>query len=464
MEFAIVDIETTGGDIRSGGITEIAVLIHNGIEITETFQTLLNPRQTIPTYITGLTGIDSEMVRNAPFFEEIAEEVWGLLEGRVFVAHQVNFDFGFLKTAFSSLGKDLVNPKLCTVRLARKIFPGLNSYSLGRICEAKKIPIEARHRAMGDAKATAILFDQMLKLQPDAVMGMLGPKNSLRFLPPNFPSHKFSDLPKSCGVYYMLDSHGKIIYVGKAINIQERFRSHFSGNLHFPQKQELKAAVADLKWELTGSEFMALLLETLEIKRLWPKYNQAIKKPKALWGLYSYLDGNGYTRFQLARLKKNLQPVETFFSQEEGRGFLKEAAQSFNLCQRLSGLRSVTCGSVMDESCEGACEGNISPKKYNEKIQRFLKSIQDRKGVVKIELEGRNENEKAVCVFEKGILIQYGFKILNEKEDSFTLKSVSPYPETAYIFKQFFHQFSPEQIEIIDRIEQKPREVLPLGF
>nr|WP_290427012.1 GIY-YIG nuclease family protein [Algoriphagus limi] len=304
----------------------------------------------------------------------------------------------------------------------------------------------------------------MLKFQPETVRGFLKSKNSFRFLPPNFPSHKYSDLPKSCGVYYMLDSHGKVIYVGKAINIQERFRSHFSGNLYYPQKQELKAAVADIRWELTGSEFMALLLETLEIKRIWPKYNQAIKKPKALWGLYSYLDGNGYTRFQLARLKKNLQPIETFFSQEEGRGFLKEATESFKLCQRLSGLRSVTCRSVMDESCEGACEGNIPSKKYNEKVQNFLKSIQDRKGVIKIELEGRNENEKAVCVFEKGILTHYGFKNLNEEDDSFALKSVTPYPETAYVFRQFFHQFSLEQVEIIDRIEQKPREVLPLGF
>lgn len=464
VEFAIVDIETTGGDSRSGGITEIAILIHNGDKITETFQTLLNPKQTIPPYITGLTGIDSEMVKNAPFFEEVAERIWDLLEGRVFVAHQVNFDFSFLKTAFSSLGKDLSNLKLCTVRLARKVFPGLNSYSLGRICEIKKIPIEARHRAMGDAKATAILFDRMLKLQPDMVSNLLHSKNSLRFLPPNFPSYKFSEIPKACGVYYMLDSHGKVIYVGKAINIQERFRSHFSGNIHYPQKQELKAAVADLKWELTGSEFMALLLETLEIKRLWPKYNQAIKKPKSLWGLYSYLDGNGYTRFQLARLKKNLQPVETFFSQEEGRGFLKEAVQSFNLCQRLSGLRSVLCGSILDKSCDGACEGNISSKIYNERIQLFFRSIQERKGVIKIELEGRNEKEKAICVFEKGVLTQYGFKGIEEKKDSFALKSVTPYPETAYIFKQFFHQFSPEQVEILDQMAETQNEVLPLGF
>ncbi|NVJ87073.1 MAG: GIY-YIG nuclease family protein [Algoriphagus sp.] len=464
MKFAIVDIETTGGDSRSGGITEIAILIHDGNQITQTFETLLNPRQGIPTFITGLTGIDSEMVQHAPFFEDVAEQIWELLENRVFVAHQVNFDFGFLKTAFSAVGKELSTSKLCTVRLARKILPGLKSYSLGRICETQNIPIEARHRAMGDAKATAILFDRMLKMKPEIIWELVRSKKSLRFLPPNFPSSKFFEIPQACGVYYMLDAHGKVIYVGKALNIQERFRSHFSGNIQFPHKQELKATVADLRWELTGSEFMALLLETLEIKRLWPKYNQAIKKPRTLWGLYSYVDGNGYLRFQLSRLKKNLQAIESFYSQEEGRSFLKEAMNSFELCARLSGLRSVPCSHVFDETCEGACQGAISAKSYNSKVEKFLSSIKESKGVIRIELEGRNESERTICVFEKGMLTRYGFKSENEKEDSFTLKTVPIYPETGAILKQFFHQFEPNQISVIEEVGKSPKEFLPLGF
>ncbi|WP_332914341.1 3'-5' exonuclease [Algoriphagus boritolerans] len=140
MEFAIVDIETTGGSPRGGGITEIAVLIHDGEAIVREWQTLINPQQTIPSYITGLTGIDNAMVRDAPTFEEISKELWELLEDRVFIAHSVNFDFGFIREAFLKIGKDLNSQKLCTVRLSRKVFPGLRSYSLGRICENQKNP------------------------------------------------------------------------------------------------------------------------------------------------------------------------------------------------------------------------------------------------------------------------------------------------------------------------------------
>lgn len=138
MEFAIVDIETTGGAPKYGGITEIAVLIHDGDSIIREYQTLLNPEQAIPTYITGLTGIDNFMVRHKPTFEAIQEELWELLNDRVFVAHNVSFDYGFIREAFLKLGRELKTPKLCTVRLSRKVYPGMGSYSLGRLCESQK--------------------------------------------------------------------------------------------------------------------------------------------------------------------------------------------------------------------------------------------------------------------------------------------------------------------------------------
>jgi DNA polymerase-3 subunit epsilon len=271
MEYAIVDIETTGGAPKYGGITEIAVLIHDGETIIREYQTLLNPEQAIPTYITGLTGIDNFMVRHQPTFSAIQDELWELLNDRVFVAHNVSFDYGFIREAFLKVGKELKTPKLCTVRLSRKVYPGMSSYSLGRLCESQKIEIEARHRAMGDAKATAILFDRMIKSDYQIINQSLKKNTGEAFLPPNFPHSKFREIPTSCGVYYMQDERGKVIYVGKAINIRERFKSHFSGQLLPNLKQKLKTEVFDLKWELTGSEFMALLFEVLEIKRLWPK-------------------------------------------------------------------------------------------------------------------------------------------------------------------------------------------------
>lgn len=463
MEFAIVDIETTGGNSKFGGITEIAILIHDGTEIKDTFQTLLNPQQRIPDYITGLTGIDNAMVQDAPLFEEVAEQIWEMLADRVFVAHQVNFDFSFIREAFSALDKDFSPSKLCTVRLSRKAFPGLRSYGLGRICEHLRIPIEARHRAMGDAKATAILFDQVIKKQPEVVYELVKGKRALRFLPPNFPSHRFEQIPTECGVYYMLDSNSRVVYVGKAINIQERFRSHFSGDSTLVQKQALKAIVADLKWELTGSEFMALLLETLEIKRIWPKFNAAIKRPSQLWGLYSYQDGNGFTRFQIAKVRKNNPPLEFFFNQEEARLFLKDAVDNYQLCSKLTGIRSVPCATVQDDRCEGACRSAISPGSYNSKAQSFIENIQASKKGIQICIPGRTPDEVAVCVFEGGILKYYGYFESEESVDFSQMKAVPSHPETAYILRQFLPKFSTEQIKIIAQTVS-PSYELPLGF
>jgi len=372
MEYAIVDIETAGGNPKGGGITEIAVLIHDGERITQEYQTLLNPEMGIPTYITGLTGIDNFMVRHAPTFAAIQEELWDLLADRVFVAHSVNFDFGFIREAFLKAGKELKSPTLCTVRLSRKIFPGLKSYSLGRICEHQKIPITARHRAMGDAKATAILFDRMTKISPEVIMESLKKNTGHTFLPPNFSLAQFQAIPSACGIYYMLNANRKVIYVGKANNIRERFKNHFSGNFLPNLKQKLKGEVVDLEWKLTGTEFMALLMELLEIKRLWPEYNSALKMPKVLWGLFHYEDGSGYARFQISKVTKHLQPVETFFSLEEANAYLKGGIELHELCPKLSGLRKVNCSAELPNSCSGACTTEESPNVYNPKVDRFL--------------------------------------------------------------------------------------------
>jgi DNA polymerase-3 subunit epsilon len=448
MEFAIVDIETTGGAPSGGGITEIAVVIHDGEQIVREFQTLINPQQGIPAYITGLTGIDNNMVRNAPTFSEVADELWELLENRIFVAHSVNFDFGFIREAFLKTGRELNSSKLCTVRLSRKVFPGLSSYSLGRLCESQKIPILARHRAMGDAKATALLFDRMIRERQDVILGSLKKNSGEAFLPPNFPVSKFRQIPESCGVYYMLNSKGKVLYVGKALNIRERFKGHFSGQVLPQLKQQLKSEVVDLQWQLTGSELMALLLESLEIKRLWPAYNSALKLPKTLWGLFQYQDGSGYSRFQIAKVTKNLRPLESFFSSEEANQFLKQGIETYQLCQKLSGLRKVTCQVVQDQSCLGACQSAESPDTYNERSGDFIRLIRESKKDLMLKLPGREEGETVFCFFEGGMLSRYAYRKSDEYPDPQDLEVVVKIPETFYILRQYIHQIPVDQIRV----------------
>lgn len=160
--FAIIDIETTGNSYKNGQITEIAIIQHNGKEITGSFSSLIRPEMDIPLFITRLTGISNEMVKNAPRFYEIARKIVEMTSGRIFVAHNVQFDYRFLKEEFKRLEYNFYRKTLCTVQLSRKMFPGHRSYSLGNICADMGIEINGRHRAAGDAFATARLFEILM--------------------------------------------------------------------------------------------------------------------------------------------------------------------------------------------------------------------------------------------------------------------------------------------------------------
>ncbi|MFI5221435.1 MAG: exonuclease domain-containing protein, partial [Bacteroidia bacterium] len=293
--YAIVDIETTGGHAESNSITEIAVFIHDGKKVVHQFETLLKPARWIPAYITGYTGITNEMVEDAPLFDDIAEELFELLNGKIFVAHNVNFDYSFIRSHLKSSGFDYNSKKLCTVRLSRKIFPGLRSYSLGNICAYTGIDIENRHRAGGDAIATVELFEKILREDKNgAIDEFLKRGSKEQVLPPNLPKKQFDDLPEKPGVYYFHDEHGKVIYVGKAVNIKKRVGTHFGGNSTRKQKQDFLRTIHSISFEPVATELMALILESIEIKKHWPEFNRAQKKPEFAFGIYDYEDQNSY--------------------------------------------------------------------------------------------------------------------------------------------------------------------------
>ncbi|MFN8692303.1 MAG: PolC-type DNA polymerase III, partial [Cyclobacteriaceae bacterium] len=200
--YAIVDIETTGGYADHHRVTEIAIYHHDGVQITGEFHTLINPGRKIPHYITGLTGITTQMVEEAPAFDQVAQQVLDRLKDRVFVAHNAHFDYSFLKKEFEEAGLPFAAKKLCTVRLSRKIIPGLESYSLGRLAESLGIRIINRHRAGGDAQATARIFHELLRRDKTGVIAQALKRNSGEtILPPNLPKGDFDRLPAKAGVY-----------------------------------------------------------------------------------------------------------------------------------------------------------------------------------------------------------------------------------------------------------------------
>src|SRR5882724_11302510 len=221
--YAIVDIETTGGYASSNAITELAIVLHDGNRELRRYETLVNPGMAIPRYVQALTGISDAMVADAPYFSEIAAFVHEWLRGAIFVAHNVNFDYSFLKHQLKACGLDLDAKKLCTIRLSRKTFPGAQSYSLGKICAHLGIPIPNRHRAGGDADATVLLFEKILQAGGlEHIRAMLKGNSTEQYLPIHLPAEQVERLPQSPGVYYFHDGKGKVIYVGKAINLRKR--------------------------------------------------------------------------------------------------------------------------------------------------------------------------------------------------------------------------------------------------
>lgn len=410
--YAIVDIETTGGYADHHRITEIAIYHHDGIQITDTFHTLINPGRNIPYYITGLTGITSEMVFGAPPFSEVAKAIHEKLDGRIFVAHNAHFDYSFLKKEFEQAGINWQAKKLCTVRLSRKIIPGLRSYSLGSLAASLGIQIVNRHRAGGDASATVKIFDQLLQRDRDSyILKVLKRNSGETILPPNLPKEEFERLPAKCGVYYFHNARGHVIYVGKAINIKKRIAGHFTGDAREWNRSRIRNEIHHVSYELTGSELIALILESQEIRRLWPKYNQAQKFRVEEWGIYDYEDRNGYLRFSVNIVSKGSRPLIRFTSKGDAWNFLWKKVKDFELCPKLSGLQlsKGLCFEYQTGECHGACMCVEAVKKYNKRAEKAIEAFTTQGSSVAIIGKGRSSDEQSLVLVEKGNYFGYGF-------------------------------------------------------
>lgn len=410
--YAIVDIETTGGYADNHRITEIAIYHHNGIEVTDHFYTLVNPGRNVPYFITGLTGITTQMVSEAAPFEEVAENILQLLEGRVFVAHNAHFDYSFLKKEFEQAGIHWQAKKLCTVRLSRKIIPGLRSYSLGSLAESLGVKIHNRHRAGGDADATAKIFSLLLNRDADGyIKRSLNRNSGETILPPNLPKEEFDRLPAKAGVYYFLNSRGHIIYVGKANNIKKRIAGHFTGDAREWNRSKIRDEIHHITYALTGNELIALIMESQEIRRLWPKYNMAQKYRVEEWGIYDYEDRTGYHRFTVNMVKRGSRPLIKFNTKGDTWNFLWEKVREYDLCPKLSGLQvsKGKCFQYQIGDCKGACEGAESVKKYNKRVMKAIASFRELGDSVAIIGKGRTAREHSLVLVEKGNFAGYGF-------------------------------------------------------
>jgi DNA polymerase-3 subunit epsilon len=376
MLYAVTDIETTGGYASANGITEIAVYIYDGQQIIDSFETLVNPHQSIPRFVLSLTGITDEMVQLAPSFEEIAPRLFELFQGKVFVAHNVNFDYSFVSHQLQQAGFYLNCKKLCTVRYTRKIFPKLASYSLGNLCRHFEIPLYNRHRAAGDAKATVQLLELLRsKDVNNHLHTMIGKQSKEQYLPLHLNKEDIDQLPLTPGVYYFHDAKDKVVYVGKAVQLKKRVTSHFSNNKPTKQKQEFQRNVHRISYQQCGTELMASVLETIEIKRLWPKYNRAIKGYEARFGLYLFEDGKGYYRLGIDRKHKHVSAIHQFYSKHEAFVELKRLVAEFDLCHKLCFIDRSLDEECSSPNCNGACRGEEAVDAYNQRVEKAIQQL-----------------------------------------------------------------------------------------
>ncbi len=435
MKYAIIDIETTGGSASRSRITEVAIFIHDGKKVIDEYQSLVNPSSEIPWNIIRLTGITNEMVANAPLFHEIADKIDEITKDCVFVAHNVNFDYGFIRAEFERIGKSYRRKKLCTVRLSRRILPGKFSYSLGKLCSSEGIPLHDRHRAAGDAKATSILFSKLLKLDSQGfIEKSLNPQSLEALLPPNLPKSDFLGLPSAQGLYYFTDQKKKIVYIGKAKNIRSRVHSHFSGNSNTRSKYYFVKNVFGIDFKLIPNNLLLDLVEAAEIKKHWPRYNKSMKRVTLNYGLFQYEDRNGYLRLSMGRCGKHDQPIKTFKSQALLKDFLKELVAEFNLCPRLSGLQPISsgkCNYIEDYECKGACEQKETHKTYNLRLIRAIEEKVKPDSTFVI-TEPNKDKTQAIVLVEKGRYKGYGIIPINsniEKLEDIKTKITSVYDD-----------------------------------
>lgn len=408
MIYTIIDVETTG---KTNKLTEISIFKYDGNKVIDEFTSLINPQEPIPDYIVALTGINNYLVANAPTFSQVANNILDITEGTTFVAHNVNFDYNAIRNEFKAIGIDFNRKKLCTVRLSRKLIPGHKSYSLGKLCNALNINIENRHRAKGDVEATVILFELLLKQDnAKAVFNEFLNKSSKEAtLPSHLPTSVFNNLPSTPGIYYFKNKKGMIIYVGKAKDIKKRVLSHFYSKAK--KALDMCRDIADIDFELSGSEFIALLMEDAAIKKHYPDFNQLSKRSPKMYAIFNYTDRNGIIHLAYNTLKAAPYPILTLYSINECRQYIERVCSTFKLCPKYCHLQEgvSSCNHFKIHTCQGICKDEEHYKSYNERVLKAITHLKEDSKDLILKQKGRHENEDAFVIIEKGTYKGYGF-------------------------------------------------------
>jgi DNA polymerase-3 subunit epsilon len=376
--YAFVDLETCGVSPSDDRVTEVGIILVDGDQLIDEWSSLVNPERLIPPEIQSLTGITQAMVKDAPRFETLLPEIAARLQGRIFVAHNARFDYGFIKAEFRRAGQSFTADVLCTVRLSRRLFPQHSSHRLDALVSRHRLEATDRHRAMGDARLIHQFLQTLWRKDPDSVEAAIRELLKQPATPPNIAPGSLDALPESPGVYTFLGPGGQALYIGKAKNLRERVRAHFYADSRNANDARLASEVHVIEHRLCAGEFSALLHEMHAIKAFAPLHNIALRKRDTLCFLNPDTPGKTPRFLSLAQAQEShsLQALYgPFGSKASARAALAALGREHRLCDAALGLprREGACFSHQVKRCAGLCVGAEPASDHH---QRLLEAMQ----------------------------------------------------------------------------------------
>lgn len=410
--FAIVDIETCGGrfEFRKGRIIDICIVVHDGLTVVDKFSTLINPECFIGPVFTRISGITNEMVQDAPKFHEVAKQIIEYTEGHIFVAHNAAFDYNFIKDEFNALGYKYRRETLCTVRLSRKLLPNRISYSLGNLCASLGIENEARHRAEGDAVATAKLFDLLIQAKnQDPRYRNKGVEALMTRRVDKIKEYILKKLPETCGVYYFLNSEKQIIYIGKSTNMYNRAMAHFKGETK--KSRNMLNDLMNVDFVETGSELIALLMEAEEIKKHKPQYNIRRKNEEFTHCIDHFTDEQGVINFKIVKSEESENALLQFNTYSTARERVESWITEYELCLSHCGLtpKGSECFHHQIRQCNGICNDEEDIEIYNQRAAKIVRAHTFPKPSFLIYDRGRHTEERSLILVEDSKYKGFGY-------------------------------------------------------
>jgi DNA polymerase-3 subunit epsilon len=375
-----IDLETTGATAHHDRITEIGCVETENGRLVGEWSTLVNPEMRIPPAIEALTGISNAMVESAPTFAEIAEALAERLRGKLLVAHNARFDYGFLRNEFKRLEIDFSSKVVCTVKLSRKLYPQHRRHNLDSLIERHGIQCSERHRALGDAR---VLWEFVGRISHEFetahIAACVAAQLASPSLPPSLDAAQLEHLPERPGVYLFFGDGDSVLYVGKSVNLRSRVMSHFSSDHRIAKDMRIAQQLRRVEWRETCGELGALLLEARLIKELAPAHNRRLRASSELYSirwnphhgtaaLAEVADAAAEAYDELAGL---------FRTRRDAGNALREILEAHQLCPLVSGLEKGTgpCFASQLKRCRGACCGRESLRSHAARLALALQSL-----------------------------------------------------------------------------------------